>query len=321
MAHGVPQGGNPGEELLLRLLQGQQEQLTRLSRILERQETGPQQGQRKSLVDTKAIGRPEKLGGSLQEASKAWRQWSYLLEMWLASQFPDARKILAWATSQDAEIKVSDLIGTTVTGVTEQVLKDFNRQLEVVLGTLTVDSPGDITMNSSAGSGLDMYRRLHSRLDPTDMVTSMRYLTLMSTHPVKEVHELIPAIERWDDMHRRYAERKDCESLKEQQKMVSLLGLALESLQSHLELNLSRLTNLRPTTRFGARWSLTLRIGELFRELWCGANGAGRGQRQMQRKGEGQRRSRKEGDEDLPRLSEGRTPRQGLLVQPQYTQP
>eukprot|EP00439_Symbiodinium_sp_Y106_P043634 s2346_g5.t1 len=199
--------------------EGQQEQLTRLSRILERQKTGPQQGQRKSLVDTKAIGRPEKLGGSLQEASKAWRQWSYRLEMWLASQFPDARKILAWATSQDAEIKVSDLIGTTVTGVTEQVLKDFNRQLEVVLGTLTVDSPGDITMNSSAGSGLDMYRRLHSRLDPTDMVASMRWLTLMSTHPVKEVHELIPAIERWEDMHRRYAERKDCESLKEQQKM------------------------------------------------------------------------------------------------------
>ena len=82
MAQGAAQGGNPGEELLLRLLQGQQEQLTRLSRILERQETGPQQGQGKSLVDTKAIGRPDKLGGSLEEASKAWRQWSYRLESW-----------------------------------------------------------------------------------------------------------------------------------------------------------------------------------------------------------------------------------------------
>ena len=235
MAQGAAQGGNPGEKLLLRLLQGQQEQLTRLSRILERQETGPQQGQGKSLVDTKAIGRPEKLGGSLEEASQAWRQWSYRLELWL--------KILAWATSQDAEVKVSDLSGTTVAGVTEQVLKDFNRQLEVVLGTLTVDSPGDIAMNSSSGCGLEMYRRLHSRLDPTDMVTSMRWLrALMSTHPVEEVHELIPAIERWEDMRRRYAQRKDCEALKEQQKMVSLLGLAPESLQSHLELNLSRLS-------------------------------------------------------------------------------
>ena len=35
----------------------------------------------KSLVDTKAIGKPGKLGGSLKEASKAWRQWSY---RWLA---------------------------------------------------------------------------------------------------------------------------------------------------------------------------------------------------------------------------------------------
>ena len=232
MAQPAPQGGNPGKGLLLRLLPGQQEQLTRLSRILERQETG-QQGQGKSLVDTKAIGRPEKFGGSLEEASKAWWQWSYRLELWLASQFPDARRILSWATAQDAEIKVADLGGTTVTGATKQVLKDFNRQLEVVLGTLTVDSQGDITMNSSAGNGLDMYRRLHSRLDPTDMVTSMRWLrALMSTHPVKEVHELFLAIEHWEDMQRRYAQRKDCESLKELQKMV-----APESLQS-----LSRLT-------------------------------------------------------------------------------
>ena len=97
MAQGAAQGGNRGEELLLRLLQGQQEQLTRLSHILERQETGPQQGQGKSLVDTKAIGRPDKLGGSLEEASKAWRQWSYRLESWsFGLRAPDGLQSQIW---------------------------------------------------------------------------------------------------------------------------------------------------------------------------------------------------------------------------------
>ncbi|CAE7390420.1 hypothetical protein AK812_SmicGene34927 [Symbiodinium microadriaticum] len=109
---------------------------------------------------------------------------------------------------------------------------------------LTNEAPGDITMNSSTGSGLDMYRRLHVRLDPADMVTSMRWLrSLMSTHLVDSVTDLVPAIEKWEDAHRRYNQRKDCTALTEQQKMVSLLGLAPSDLQGHLELNPGRLTS------------------------------------------------------------------------------
>ena len=53
-------GANPagtGEQLLMRLLQTQQEQMGQLQALLERS-----QGPRGSVVDTKAIGRPEKLG-------------------------------------------------------------------------------------------------------------------------------------------------------------------------------------------------------------------------------------------------------------------
>ena len=118
----------------------------------------------------------------------------------------------------------ADLDAGTISRISKETLTDFHRQLEVALGTLTVDSPGDITMNSSAGSELDMFRRLHHRLD----LTSMRWLrSLMSTSPVREIHE-IPAIDGWEDM-----QRKDCnEELKEQQMIPELL-------QGHLELNLS----------------------------------------------------------------------------------
>ena len=64
----------------------------------------------------------------------------------------------------------------------------------------------------------------------------------MSTKPVAEVSDLIAAVERWEDQHRRYAARRDCTALTERQKMVSLLGLVPAELQSHLELNLPRLT-------------------------------------------------------------------------------
>ena len=223
----------------MRLLQTQQEQMGQLQALLERS-----QGPRGSVVDTKAIGRPEKLGGTLEEASRAWRQWHYRLELWLTSQFPDTRAILTWARTQDEEITLIRLRDQLVEGVTPGKVQEFNRQLEVVLGTLTMDTPGDIAMNSSPGSGLDMYRRLHGRLDPSDMVTSFRWLRqLMSTKPVAEVSDLIAAVERWEDQHRRYAARRDCTALTERQKMVSLLGLVPAELQSHLELNLPRLNS------------------------------------------------------------------------------
>ncbi|CAE7853721.1 unnamed protein product, partial [Symbiodinium sp. KB8] len=163
------------------------------------------------------------------EASRNWRQWNYRLELWLA--IPDARKILSWARG-DSEITLASLESTSIPGVTKEAILEFNRQLEVVLGPPPNEAPGDITMNSSTGSGLDMYRRLHVRLDPADMVTSMRWLrSLMSTQPVDSITDLVPAIEKWEDAHRRYSQRKDCTALTEQQRM------------GHLELNLGRLTS------------------------------------------------------------------------------
>ena len=111
-------GANPagtGEQLLMRLLQTQQEQMGQLQRLLEQN-----QRPRGTVVDTKAIGRPEKLGGTLEEASRAWRQWNYRLELWLTSQFPDTRAILTWARTQDEEITVARLREQLVDGVTPE---------------------------------------------------------------------------------------------------------------------------------------------------------------------------------------------------------
>ena len=279
-------GGTQGEEMLLRLLQGQQEQLQRLQEMMGAQLHGQQQlaaatqniasstqgaSRPRGLIDVKAVGRPSPLGGSLEEASRNWRQWNYRLELWLASQFPEARKILSWAREKgDSEITLASLESTSIPGVTKEAVLEFNRQLEVVLGTLTNEAPGDITMNSSTGSGLDMYRRLHVRLDPANMVTSMRWLrSLMSTHPVDSVTDLVPAIEKWGDAHRRHSQHKDCSALTEQQKMVSLLGLTPSDLQGHLELNLGRLTSYDLLRR-----EIVSFADSLYRHRWGRADGS-----------------------------------------------
>ena len=115
-------------------------------------------------VDTKAIGRPEKLGGTLEEASRSWRRWNYRLELWLASQFPEAPEtgdILTWARTQDEEITIAALRAQTVTGVTPERCRSLIRQLEV--------------------------------LDPTDMVTSFRWLrAFMSMETVPDLGGLDP---------------------------------------------------------------------------------------------------------------------------------
>ena len=163
----------------MRLLQTQQEQMGQLQALLERS-----QGPRGSVVDTKAIGRPEKLGGTLEEASRAWRQWHYRLELWLTSQFPDTRAILTWARTQDEEITLIRLRDQLVEGVTPGKVQEFNRQLEVVLGTLTMDTPGDIAMNSSPGSG----RAGHVQAAPWE-IGSVGYGYQFSVAPAAHVDE------------------------------------------------------------------------------------------------------------------------------------
>ena len=67
--------GSTGEQLLLRVLQAQQEQMQAQQAQMEQLQRLVEQGQRPrgSVVDTKAIRRPEKLGGTLEEASRSWR--------------------------------------------------------------------------------------------------------------------------------------------------------------------------------------------------------------------------------------------------------
>ena len=72
---------------------------------------------RGTVVDTKAIGRPEKLGSNLEEALRSWRQWNYRLELWLTSQFLATREILTWAKTQDEEITAAALRGNTVPNI------------------------------------------------------------------------------------------------------------------------------------------------------------------------------------------------------------
>ncbi|CAE7245566.1 unnamed protein product [Symbiodinium sp. CCMP2592] len=124
MATGSANPGQTREQLLMRLLQTQQEQMGQLQRLLE-------QGQRPrgTVVDTKARPGPRSHEEPWKKPPHPWRH----------KPVPGDPEILVWARTQDEEITAAKLTETAIEGITKDKLQEFNRQLEVVLGTLTMD--------------------------------------------------------------------------------------------------------------------------------------------------------------------------------------
>ena len=247
---GSPTGGGSGsgqaEQMLMQMLQqqqqlmmGQQAQLDNLARLVERQAPAHPRG----LVDLKAVGRPESLGGNLDQATSTWRQWSYKYELWLASQWENGAQVLRWCEAETATIDQAVLTAKAAEPGFE-TLPQLNRQLEVTLASLTKDVPGDIVFNSHRGSGCDAWRRLSARLNPNNPLSNLRLLRkIMSPSQVTDISELHPSLERWESLRSDYAKRPGCSDLTDEQARVVLLAMVPDALREYLDLNLGRLNS------------------------------------------------------------------------------
>lgn len=238
-------GAGP-QELLLQMLQQQQQmmgqqqaQLNVLTRLVEKQSSGQTRG----VVDLKAVGRPEPLGGTLEEACSAWRHWSYKYELWLASQWDNAAQVLRWCESETATIDQTVLQSKSAeTGF--DTLLQLNRQLEVTLASLTKEVPGDVVYNSHRGSGCDAWRRLSARLNPNNPLSNLRLLRkIMSPMQCTDISDLHSSLEKWEALRCDYAKRPGCSDLSDEQARVVLLAMAPDSLREYLDLNLGRLNS------------------------------------------------------------------------------
>ena len=136
------------------------ERQQRLEVLLRRDRARP------SLVDAKGIGRPEKFGSKEAE----WRIWAIKLENVVAGVFPGARDALAWAQERDPMAPVTaadrDAYFQEDGEANEEIIELDNQLYTVLLGL--VDGEGfDLIINSQPRSGLEAWRRLAHRFDPT----------------------------------------------------------------------------------------------------------------------------------------------------------
>ena len=119
-------------------------------------------------------------------------------------------------------------------------------QLYTVLMTLVEGESFDILVGSGSGEGLEAWRRLHKRWDPLTTGRARGLLREILSPGRAKLVELQGAVERLEDLMRRYTQRRDAwngqrRTLAEDIRMAALETLLPEELARHCQLQLSRL--------------------------------------------------------------------------------
>ena len=156
----------------------------------------------KSLIDTKGLGKPQTLG---EDAESKFRVWSVKLEDYITGLFGHrAREVLEWAASSDVEVtkpEVDQAYGNAADAIDQwEEVYEFDQQLYSVLRATTESIPFDLVENCPSGCGLEAWRCLHKKYDPS---TGGRKRVMLNalTNPERASYETLGgALERWKSL-------------------------------------------------------------------------------------------------------------------------
>ena len=201
---------------------------------------------RPQLVDVKGIGKPPVFAGDDTKFSA----WSTRMKNFICAVFNDLTPVLEWAMEQDHEITttmVNDNFGTDADAI-DQIddLPSKLHQVGMLLIQMTEHEPFDIVRNcgESFVSGLEAWRKLHRRFDPS---TVGRKTALLQAYPhkCKTAHELPSTLEKWEELIRRFERRRDMHGketqITEEIKMGILETMVPAEMQRHINLNRSKI--------------------------------------------------------------------------------
>ena len=191
---------------------------------------------RRMLVDPKGLGKPPMFSGRKEEDFHVWTN--------VSGVFPNVRGALAFAAeSQDVVTAATVAIEVPELGV--ETSAEIDVQLFVVLSALTEGESFDSVM--SAGGDLASRVGASCTEDGTrTQRTSTKSLEGDSVPTRAKLPELMCAIEKMEDLVRRYSSRRDAQgnahSLAEDIRMSSFEALLPDDLEKHVQLNRARLT-------------------------------------------------------------------------------
>ena len=117
----------------------------------------------------------------------------------------------------------------------------------MVLSALTEGESFDIFMSAGGDHGFESWRKLHGRWNPFSAGRARSLLWEILSPTRAKLPELMCAIERMEDLVRRYGIRRDAQgnahNLAEDIRMSALEALLPDDLEKHVQLNRARLTS------------------------------------------------------------------------------
>ena len=194
------------------------------------------------LVDPKGLGKPPMFSGREED----FYVWTKKIENYVSGLFPNVRGALTFAAeSQDVVTAATVAIGVPELGV--ETSAEIDVQLFVVLSDLTEGEIFDIVMSAGGDHGFESWRKLHGRWNPYTAVQARSLLREILSPMRAKLPELMCAIEKMEDLVRRYNSRRDAHgnahTLAEDMRMSSLEALLPDDLEKHVQLNRARLTS------------------------------------------------------------------------------
>ena len=157
-----------------------------------------------TLVDTKGLGKPRPLKNTESE----FVSWARRTENFVVSVHPGARDVLTWAVERESAT-VAEANKATEVVMPLDTLRMLADQLYTVLMTLVEGESFDILVGSGSGEGLEAWRRLHKRWDPLTTGRARGLLREILSPGRAKLVELQGAVERLEDLMRRYTQRRD----------------------------------------------------------------------------------------------------------------
>ena len=191
------------------------------------------------LFDLKGSGKPPVFSGREED----FHVWAKKVENYVSGVYPNVRGVLSFAVeSQDVVTATAVALG--VPELEAVMSTAIDGQLFFVLSALTDGESFDVAMSAGSDHGFESWRKLHRRWDPYTAGRARSLLRENLSPSRVKLPELMGAIERIEDLVRRYCGRRDpqgnAHTLAEDIRMSSLEALLPDDLEKHVQLNRAR---------------------------------------------------------------------------------
>ena len=208
-AAATAQNGTGGVDATVRAVMEQQSAM--LAQMMQQQTEALRAGSygARSIIDVKAVGKPH----TFKSQESEFRSWSVKFAGFVSGIWQKAKMVLEWAGDSDEPIEEQDLTDKWVDELDEETqfdgIYDFNRQLQAALLGLTEGEALDIVVSAEEMGGVESWRRLVRRFDPTSAGRSRNLMRQILNPGTYKAHELMAGLEKWEERIRLYQKRKN----------------------------------------------------------------------------------------------------------------